>query len=144
MFSFSNLRFVGILMESSSLSRTSYSLRGSMCADNLVPTPLFQCHCCMVSPGHLWLPLCGHYSPTSPITWLFSLQGFLQRGPQWLSRDLISHRYIMQPFISQNLHPHIYFPPLLLQENSEIAWSQIASFNATYTAKASSPALACL
>lgn len=129
---------MGILMESSSLSRTSYSLRrGTIRADNHVPTPLFQSHCWIFSPGHLWLSPRGHYSPTSPITRLFSLQGFLQRVPQWLSQELISHRYIMQPLVSQNLHPQIYVPPPLLQDNAEIASSQITSCNAPYMAKAS-------
>lgn len=66
------------------------------------------------------------------------LTGFLQRVPQWLSQDLISHRYITQPLISQNLHPQIYSPPpTLLQDNAEIASSQITSSKATYMAKAS-------
>lgn len=77
----------------------------------LQPTALFQCQCCIFRPGHLWLPPHEYCSPTSPMTWLFSWQGFLQRVPQWLSQDLISHRYIMQPLISQNLHPQIYSPP---------------------------------
>lgn len=103
---------MGILMESSSLSRTSYSLRrGSIHADNHVPTALFQCQCCIFGPGHLWLPQREHCSPTSPITWLFSWQGFLQRVPQWLSQDLISQIHHATTYFTESPSPNLSPPP---------------------------------